>query len=102
MSIVRRFTPPPLRNLADVFCRGQVGKAAALVRTDIGGWQDMPTCRSSFDGELSLSEMLADPIVQAVMARDGTTSEQVVALVDRVRRRLASRRSDASQAYLAP
>jgi len=58
----------------------------------------MPICRAPFDGELSLSEMLVDPIVQAVMLRDGTTGDEVAALIDRVRRRLATGRPDVSQA----
>ena len=55
----------------------------------------MPICRAPFDGEISLSEMLVDPIVQAVMLRDGTTSDEVAALIDRVRRQLAAGRPDA-------
>jgi hypothetical protein len=58
----------------------------------------MPTCRAPFDEEISLSEMLVDPIVQAVMLRDGTTSDEVAALIDRVRRQLAAGRPDAFQA----
>jgi hypothetical protein len=33
-----------------------------------------------FPGEPSLSEMLADPIVRAVMARDGVTEEEIEGL----------------------
>jgi hypothetical protein len=59
---------------------------------------DMPRGGALFDGELSLSEMLADPIVQAVMARDGTTGGEVAALIDKVRRGFANPRPDAPQA----
>lgn len=58
----------------------------------------MPPCHAPFDGEPSLSEILADPIVQTIMARDGTTSDEVVALFGKARRRLADGRPDASRA----
>lgn len=41
--------------------------------------------------ELSLHEMLADPIVQTVMARDGVTAQQVKSIVGAVQHRLAGR-----------
>ena len=40
---------------------------------------------------LSLQEMLADPIVQTVMARDGVTKHDVEALIETVRDRMAVR-----------
>jgi hypothetical protein len=39
-------------------------------------------------GELTLEEMLADPIVQAVMRSDGVRAEEVRAVVEEARRRL--------------
>ncbi len=42
--------------------------------------------------ELPLAEMLADPIVLAVMARDGVTPRQVKALLRSVRGRIGPRR----------
>ncbi len=41
--------------------------------------------------ELSLQEILADPIVQTVMARDGVTKQDVEALIETVRDRMAGR-----------
>lgn len=41
--------------------------------------------------ELSLHEMLADPIVQKVMARDGVTAQQVEGIIGAVQHRLADR-----------
>ena len=41
--------------------------------------------------ELSLQEMLADPIVQTVMTRDGVTKEDVAGLLATVRGRMAAR-----------
>ena len=49
----------------------------------------MPTRLSQLDRELSLPEMLADPIVQAVMARDGVTREEVEGLIGAIRRKPA-------------
>lgn len=44
------------------------------------------------DGELSLAEILADPIVQIVMKHDGVTRRQVLCIVDSVRtKRLGAR-----------
>ncbi len=43
------------------------------------------------DRELSLPEMLADPIVQMVMARDGVTKQDVEGLIGAVRDRMAGR-----------
>jgi len=58
----------------------------------------MPTCRRNLDGEPSLSEMLADPIVQTIMARDGVASDEMAALIGTIRSRLAGKRSDALEA----
>ena len=41
--------------------------------------------------ELSLQEMLADPIVQTMMARDGVTKQDVEGLIETVRDRMAGR-----------
>lgn len=46
------------------------------------------------DRELSLPEMLADPIVQTVMARDGVTKQDVEALIETVRERMAGRQME--------
>lgn len=43
--------------------------------------------------ELSLSDMLADPIVRAVMARDGVTKDDVEGLIASVRERSATRQT---------
>ena len=51
----------------------------------------MTTLSRPVDKELSLSEMLADPIVQAVMARDGVTDEDVEGLITTMRDKLAER-----------
>lgn len=40
--------------------------------------------------ELSLHEMLADPIVQTVMKRDGVTRQQIERLIEATRERLGS------------
>jgi|GEM_PF-1994936 len=40
--------------------------------------------------ELSLHEMLADPIVQTVMKRDGVTRHQIEGLIEATRERLGS------------
>jgi hypothetical protein len=88
-----RSMPEPPRNAGGV-CHERDRKAAALKREEA----DMPPCRAPFDGEPSLSEILADPIVQTIMARDGATSDEVVALFDKARRRLADGRPDASRA----
>ncbi|MGQ9367487.1 hypothetical protein [Azospirillum sp. ST 5-10] len=41
----------------------------------------------------SLSEMLDDPIVVAVMRRDGVSREQVQAVIEQVRRNLRAQRA---------
>lgn len=58
----------------------------------------MPTCRRQLDGEPSLSEMLADPIIQTIMARDGVAGDEMAALIGAVRSRLTGKRSDAPDA----
>jgi hypothetical protein len=50
-------------------------------------------------GELSLQEMLADPIVQRMMARDGVAKQDLEGLIStvrdrRVRRQMAANRTD--------
>ena len=49
---------------------------------------------SNTDRELLLPEMLADPIVQMVMARDGVTKQDVVGLIGAVRDRMAGRQKE--------
>ncbi len=44
--------------------------------------------------EPSLQEMLADPIVQTVMARDGVTKQDVEVLIKTVRDRMASKQME--------
>ena len=53
----------------------------------------MPTRHAQLDREPSLAEMLADPIVQEVLARDGVTKEEVEDLIGAVRAKRASRRT---------
>ena len=57
----------------------------------------MPTRHAQLDRELSLAEMLSDPIVQAVLARDGVTKDEVEGLIGAVRLKLASRRTERTQ-----
>lgn len=52
----------------------------------------MPRGRRRFKGEPLLSDVLADPIVLAVMAGDGTTKGEVETLIATIRRRLANAR----------
>jgi hypothetical protein len=63
-----------------------------------GERQNMPMDGRPFEGEPPLAELLADPIIQAVILRDGTTKDEVAALLDRMRRRLADRRARTLQA----
>ena len=46
--------------------------------------------------ELSLQEMLADPIVQIMMTRDGVTKEDVTGLLRTVRERMVTRQMEKS------
>ena len=48
--------------------------------------------RFSLSGEPLLRDVLADPIVLAVMARDGTTKGEVEILIATIRRRLVNAR----------
>jgi hypothetical protein len=57
----------------------------------------MPTRHAQLDRELSLAEMLADPIVQAVLACDRVTKEEAEDLIGAVRPKLASRRTERAQ-----
>ena len=50
----------------------------------------MPRGRRQFSGEPLLRDVLADPIVLAVMASDGTTTGAVELLVATIRRRLVN------------
>ena len=52
------------------------------------------SAHSNPDRELSLPEMLADPIVQMVMARDGVTKQDVEGLFVAVRDRMAGRQME--------
>ena len=48
-------------------------------------------CLTTIDEELSLQEMLADPIVQTMMENDGVTKENVTGILRAMRERIASR-----------
>lgn len=50
------------------------------------------------DRELSLPEMLADPIVRAVMVRDGVTKQDMEGLIGAVRDRMAVRQMEDHEA----
>lgn len=50
----------------------------------------MMTTRHHLEREPSLTEMLADPIVRAVMARDGITKDELKGLIGAVQGKLAS------------
>jgi hypothetical protein len=52
----------------------------------------MPRSSQQFSGEPLLRDVLADPIVLAVMAGDGTTTVEVQILIATVRHRLANAR----------
>ena len=52
----------------------------------------MPRSRRQFNGEPRLRDLLADPIMLAVMAGDGTTKGEVEILIATVRRRLTNAR----------
>lgn len=53
----------------------------------------MPRRGLNPEGELTLSQMLADPIVLALMASDGVSPVEVKALVNLIRATLATQRS---------
>lgn len=53
----------------------------------------MPKTQRQFGGEPLLREVLADPIVLAVIAGDGTTTGELETMIAAVQRRLASTRS---------
>ena len=53
------------------------------------------------DGELSLREMFADPIVQTMMDLDGVTKEEVTGLLRAMRERMASRADEHHKASRA-
>jgi hypothetical protein len=91
------------RDRTGIVANGQVAgavckrrKGAATVRRR--GRLHMRVEGHLFEGEPSLAELLADPIIQAVILRDGSTSDEVAALIDRMRRRLADRRARSFQA----
>lgn len=46
--------------------------------------------------EPSLAELLDDPVAEAVMRRDRVAADDVVALFDDLRRRLAARKREAA------
>ena len=52
----------------------------------------MPRSSRQFSGEPLLRDVLADPIVLAVMSGDGTTKVEVQILIATVRHRLANAR----------
>ncbi|QFU15777.1 hypothetical protein [Microvirga thermotolerans] len=53
-------------------------------------------------GEPSLKELLSDPIVRQLMARDGTSERQVRSIALSVRRRMALERRLAVAAQIRP
>lgn len=62
--------------------------------------------RRRLDGEPSIKELLDDPVIEAVMARDGVRRKELEHLIDDVRGRLAGRdrRREAGERelFLAP
>jgi len=50
------------------------------------------TVQSSIAGELSFKEMLSDPIVQTVMARDGITRRDLEDMIEAAREGKGTRR----------
>ncbi|HEX2117444.1 MAG TPA: hypothetical protein VHM01_23825 [Alphaproteobacteria bacterium] len=54
-------------------------------RPSAGPW------RRRLDGEPSIQELLDDPVIEAVMARDGVDRAELEHLIDDVRGRLAAR-----------
>ena len=66
-------------------------------KSPLPGITTMTTHSGPADKELSLSEMLADPIVRAVMARDGVTDGDVEGLITTLRDKLAERRTKGRQ-----
>jgi hypothetical protein len=50
----------------------------------------MPVRYTQFEGELSLSEILDDPIIQLVMVRDGIIKDEVEELIRAVHAKLAA------------
>lgn len=53
---------------------------------------------SEYHGEILLPEILADPIVQAVMVRDGVTSDELKGLMETMRGKLALKHSGGERA----
>jgi hypothetical protein len=49
--------------------------------------------RRRLDGEPSIQELLDDPVIEAVMARDGVGRVELEHLIDDVRERLIARKS---------
>ncbi len=47
------------------------------------------------DGEPTLQELLDDPVIEAIMARDGVQRDELVKLIFEVRNKLLSRREPA-------
>lgn len=62
--------------------------------------------RRRLDGEPSIKELLDDPVIEAVMARDGVRRKELELLIDDVRGRLAGRdrrrEADECELFLAP
>jgi hypothetical protein len=49
--------------------------------------------RHRLDGEPSIQELLNDPVIEAVMARDGVIRAELILLIDEVRVRLERRKA---------
>lgn len=54
----------------------------------------MSTRRYRSRGEYSLSDMLSDPIIQAIMACDGVTKDEVEGLILALRHRLTASQTE--------
>ena len=52
------------------------------------------------DGEPTLQELLDDPVIEAIMARDGVRRDELVSLISEVRSRLLGR-SELARAEVA-
>jgi hypothetical protein len=62
------------------------GNIMSLHSRPSGSWW-----RRRLDGEPSIKELLDDPVIEAVMARDGVRRKELEHLICEVRDRLASR-----------
>lgn len=63
------------------------------------GWSGRYVGGVHGDSEPPLAEMMADDVMQRVMARDGVGAEQLLSLLDEVRTRLGWRTAEAGGPY---